>query len=37
MDNYIEIHLKPQTLERYGLPDIPFPTTLCYIHFIGCL
>lgn len=28
MDSFIEIHLKPQTLERYGLPDIPYPITI---------
>jgi len=28
MDNFIEIHLKPQTLERYRLPDIPYPITI---------
>jgi hypothetical protein len=28
MDNFIEIHLKPQTLERYGLPDLPYPFTI---------
>ena len=25
MQNFAEIHLKPETLERYGLPDILFP------------
>ncbi len=28
MDNFIEINLKPQTLERYGLPDIPYPINI---------
>lgn len=28
MDNFIELHLKAQTLERYGLPDIPYPITI---------
>jgi hypothetical protein len=28
MDNFIEIQLKPQTLQRYGLPDIPYPMTI---------
>ncbi|MBL7649682.1 MAG: hypothetical protein JNK74_26195 [Candidatus Hydrogenedentes bacterium] len=28
MDNFIEITLKPQTLERYRLPDIPYPITI---------
>lgn len=28
MDNFIEIQLKPQTLQRYGLPDIPYPITI---------
>ena len=28
MQSFIEIHLKPQTLERYGLPDIPYPITI---------
>ena len=28
MRNFIEIHLKPQTLQRYGLPDIPYPITI---------
>lgn len=25
MPNFAELHLKPGTLERYGLPDIPYP------------
>ena len=28
MQNFIEINLKPQTLERYSLPDIPYPITI---------
>ncbi len=25
MQNFAELHLKPETLARYGLPDIPYP------------
>jgi len=25
MQNFAEFHLKPESLERYGLPDIPYP------------
>ncbi len=25
MQNFAELHLKPETLVRYGLPDIPYP------------
>lgn len=25
MQNFAELHLKPGTLKRYGLPDIPYP------------
>lgn len=28
MDNFIEIHLKSQALERYSLPDIPYPIAI---------
>lgn len=26
MQNIAELHLKPETLARYGLPDIPTPS-----------
>jgi len=26
MQNFAELHLKPETLARYGLPDIPYPS-----------
>ena len=25
MQDFAELHLKPETLARYGLPDIPYP------------
>ena len=25
MQNFAELYLKPETLARYGLPDIPYP------------
>jgi len=25
MQNFAELHLKPETLAQYGLPDIPYP------------
>ncbi len=28
MHNLTEIHLKPEILARYGLPDIPYPVPL---------
>ncbi|MCC6076076.1 hypothetical protein ACFPTX_16245 [Pseudomonas sp. GCM10022188] len=28
MHNLSEIHLKPEILARYGLPDIPYPVPL---------
>ena len=27
MQNWVELHLKPATLERYRLPDIPYCIT----------
>jgi len=32
MDNFIEITLNPKTLERYRLPDIPYPITIDDLH-----
>jgi hypothetical protein len=32
MRNYAKLHFKPETLEQYGLPDIPYPIPATDLH-----